>query len=230
MPSLFTATRFATGLGLAAAYFAEGGSVAAGVGLGEVGRRGAQSSSGYEILWASIVCAALLGVALLVFGHRSRATRAALARLPAQRRDIGSPLLTPGGSMRARAIIASCVPVVLVLAACGGDDDDGGAGGADVDPVVAGEPFPTDRCDANKAAGTITYLSGFDFAAAASIMEVMMAADRGYYDDLCLDVEAHAELLDHQLSRWSHRTRRSSRRPARSPSWRASRPPTTPSS
>jgi NitT/TauT family transport system permease protein len=66
LPSLFTAVRFATGLGLAAAYFSEGGSVAAGVGLGEVGRRGAQSSSGYEILWASIVCAALLGVALLV--------------------------------------------------------------------------------------------------------------------------------------------------------------------
>ena len=66
LPSLFTAVRFATGLGLAAAYFSEGGSVAAGVGLGEVGRRGAQSSSGYEILWASIVCAALLGVVLLV--------------------------------------------------------------------------------------------------------------------------------------------------------------------
>jgi NitT/TauT family transport system permease protein len=67
MPSLFTALRFATGLGLAAAYFSEGGSVAAGVGLGEVGRRGAQNSAGgYEILWASIVCAALLGVALLV--------------------------------------------------------------------------------------------------------------------------------------------------------------------
>ena len=66
LPSLFTAVRFATGLGLAAAYFSEGGSVAAGVGLGEVGRRGAQSSSGYEILWASIVCAALLGVALLL--------------------------------------------------------------------------------------------------------------------------------------------------------------------
>jgi NitT/TauT family transport system permease protein len=66
LPSLFTAVRFAAGLGLAAAYFSEGGSVAAGVGLGEVGRRGAQSSSGYEILWASIVSAALLGVALLV--------------------------------------------------------------------------------------------------------------------------------------------------------------------
>ena len=91
--------------------------------------------------------------------------------------------------MRARAIIATC-PVVLMLAACGGDDDDGGnAGGADVDPVVAGEAFPDDRCEANKAAGPITYLSGFDFAAAASIMEVMMAADRGYYADLCLDVK-----------------------------------------
>jgi NitT/TauT family transport system permease protein len=67
MPSVFTAVRFATGLGLAAAYFSEGGSVAAGVGLGEVGRRGTQNTAGgYEILWASIVCAALLGVALLV--------------------------------------------------------------------------------------------------------------------------------------------------------------------
>jgi NitT/TauT family transport system permease protein len=67
LPSLFTAVRFATGLGLAAAYFSEGGSVAADVGLGEVGRRGTQNTAGgYQILWASIVCAALLGVALLV--------------------------------------------------------------------------------------------------------------------------------------------------------------------
>ncbi|MET0460463.1 MAG: hypothetical protein ABW195_14525, partial [Ilumatobacteraceae bacterium] len=44
-----------------------------------------------------------------------------------------------------------------------------GASGSDVSPVVAGEPFPEDRCAANEAAGTITYLSGFDFAATASI-------------------------------------------------------------
>jgi NitT/TauT family transport system substrate-binding protein len=91
--------------------------------------------------------------------------------------------------MRARAIIASCVSVVLVLAACGGDDDDDASAPATgVDPVVAGEPLPADRCAANKAAGPISYLSGFDFAAAASIMEVVLAEDRGYYDDLCLDV------------------------------------------
>jgi NitT/TauT family transport system permease protein len=67
LPALFTAARFATGLGLAAAYFSEGGSVAAGVGLGEVGRRATQNTrGGYPILWASIACAALLGVLLLV--------------------------------------------------------------------------------------------------------------------------------------------------------------------
>ena len=67
LPALFTAARFATGLGLAAAYFSEGGSAAAGVGLGEVGRRATQSlTAGYDILWASIACAAVLGVLLLV--------------------------------------------------------------------------------------------------------------------------------------------------------------------
>lgn len=67
LPSLFTAARFATGLGLAAAYFAEGGSSSRAGGLGEVGKRiTLNSTGGYEILWGSIVCAALLGVLLLV--------------------------------------------------------------------------------------------------------------------------------------------------------------------
>jgi NitT/TauT family transport system substrate-binding protein len=94
--------------------------------------------------------------------------------------------------MRPRAAIASIVPLALVLAACGGGDDSNattGTGTSNVAPVVAGKPFPADRCAANKAAGTITYLSGFDFAAAASIMEVVLADNRGYYDQLCLDVK-----------------------------------------
>ncbi len=60
------------------------------------------------------------------------------------------------------------------------------SGGTD---VVAGEAFPADRCEANQAAGTITYLTGFDFAAAASIVDILVADDAGYYDALCLDVE-----------------------------------------
>ncbi|MGZ4793503.1 MAG: ABC transporter substrate-binding protein [Ilumatobacteraceae bacterium] len=55
--------------------------------------------------------------------------------------------------------------------------------------VAAGQPFPADRCKANKAAGTITYLSSYDFAATASIVEVLVAKQKGYFDDLCLDVK-----------------------------------------
>ena len=46
-----------------------------------------------------------------------------------------------------------------------------------------------ERCEANKAAGTITYLSGFDFSASASIVEVIVAEQKGYFDEMCLDVE-----------------------------------------
>lgn len=55
--------------------------------------------------------------------------------------------------------------------------------------VVDGEPFPDERCEANRAAGTITFLTGFDYAAAASIVEVITADHLGYYEELCLDVE-----------------------------------------
>lgn len=66
LPSLFTAARFSVGLGLAAAYFSEGGSSSSDGSLGDIGKRAAANSTGYEILWGSIVCAAVLGVALLV--------------------------------------------------------------------------------------------------------------------------------------------------------------------
>jgi ABC-type nitrate/sulfonate/bicarbonate transport system substrate-binding protein len=54
--------------------------------------------------------------------------------------------------------------------------------------VTAGQPFPADRCAANQAAGPITYLSSFDFTASASIVDVLVAQDRGYFEALCLDV------------------------------------------
>ena len=55
------------------------------------------------------------------------------------------------------------------------------------DPIAAG--MPADRCEANKKAGKITYLSGFDLAATASIVEVVVAKQKGYFDTMCLDVE-----------------------------------------
>jgi ABC-type nitrate/sulfonate/bicarbonate transport system substrate-binding protein len=62
-------------------------------------------------------------------------------------------------------------------------------GPTELSDVVAGAAFPDDRCAANQAAGKITYLTGFDFAATASIVDILVAQEKGYYDDMCLDVE-----------------------------------------
>lgn len=90
------------------------------------------------------------------------------------------------------------VSALALIASCSGDDTTIGSpqaspGGSTNDTVVAnvhaGEPFPEARCEANRDAGTITYLSGFDFTASASIIDVQVAEAMGYYDELCLDVE-----------------------------------------
>ncbi len=119
--------------------------------------------------------------------------------------------------LRQRALISTLIPLALIAVACGDDtDDEAGDTSAvettaadstsavettavetteptieasGVSAVKAGEPFPADRCEANKAAGTIKYNTGFDYAAAASILEVIVAESKGYYEDMCLTVE-----------------------------------------
>ena len=102
--------------------------------------------------------------------------------------------------MMRRPLLLAAV-LAIGLAACAGDDDDDTSptisspdvtepdDGDDALRVVAGEPFPAARCTANEAAGTIDYFTGFDYAATASILEVIVAEQAGYYDELCLDVE-----------------------------------------
>ena len=46
-----------------------------------------------------------------------------------------------------------------------------------------------ERCEANRAAGKMVFMTGFDFAAAAGIIENVVAEAEGYFDDMCLDVE-----------------------------------------
>ena len=113
--------------------------------------------------------------------------------------------------MRLRNAAALALTAALTVAACSSDDDSTGSvdttgstdevtatststtsTGADATTVVAGEAFPEDRCAANEAAGTITYLTGFDFAATASIVDILVADEKGYYDAMCLDVEVTA--------------------------------------
>ena len=93
--------------------------------------------------------------------------------------------------MRQHALVTLAAALVL-LAACGDDDDDAAASPTTVtvgSTVTAVRPSRSERCAANREAGTITYLSGFDFAATASIIDVVVADQAGYFDELCLDVE-----------------------------------------
>jgi NitT/TauT family transport system substrate-binding protein len=53
----------------------------------------------------------------------------------------------------------------------------------------AGSSISAARCAKNKAAGPITYLSGYQWQASASILEYAAAKKLGYFDALCLDVK-----------------------------------------
>ena len=113
--------------------------------------------------------------------------------------------------MNLKRIAAITVALSVIAVSCGSDSNDTPAATdgttvattqtdsttadsttADSNTVTADAPFPAARCEANKAAGKITYLSSFDFSASASIVDVIVAKDRGYFDALCLDVELKA--------------------------------------
>ena len=113
--------------------------------------------------------------------------------------------------MNLKRIAAITVALSVVAVSCGSDSNDTPAATdgttvattqtdsstvdtaqTDATAVTADAPFPAARCEANKAAGKITYLSSFDFAAAASIVDVIVAKDKGYFDAMCLDVELKA--------------------------------------
>jgi putative hydroxymethylpyrimidine transport system substrate-binding protein len=82
-------------------------------------------------------------------------------------------------STRAALAAGAAVALVAALSACSGSPAGGGA-----DAAVSSE-----RCEQNRAAGTITFLTGYYYQASASILETVAAKELGYFDALCLDVE-----------------------------------------
>jgi NitT/TauT family transport system substrate-binding protein len=95
---------------------------------------------------------------------------------------------------------AAAVALALALAACGSDAKTVATTAAPATTAAASTTAAADsgvtaagisdaRCAANKAAGKITYLSSFDFAASASIIDVVVAKEKGYFSKLCLDVD-----------------------------------------
>ena len=60
------------------------------------------------------------------------------------------------------------------------------------EPEPAPEPEPdaaAARCQANRDAGKMTFVTGFDFAAAAGIIDAIVADAQGYFEELCIDFE-----------------------------------------
>ncbi|MDR3475988.1 MAG: ABC transporter substrate-binding protein [Devosia sp.] len=68
-------------------------------------------------------------------------------------------------------------------------------------PATAAEApaISPDRCAANKAAGPITFLTSFAYAASAGILDVLAAKKLGYFDALCLDVTIQPGSTNTQL-------------------------------
>ena len=114
---------------------------------------------------------------------------------------------------RPRALLVVVLVLALVAAACGDDED---AAPAAPEPVAEPEPAPdpepeapepapeapetepvaepapdaaAERCQANRDAGKMTFVTGFDFAASAGIIDAIVADAQGYFDELCIDFE-----------------------------------------
>ncbi len=78
--------------------------------------------------------------------------------------------------MSALPALSALLVLSLLAAACSGDGGDG-------------EDAVAERCQANRDAGTVTFVTGFDFAASAGIIEAIVADAQGYFEELCIDFE-----------------------------------------
>ena len=83
--------------------------------------------------------------------------------------------------------VATAATALAALTACSSPEADASAGGSSTGSAISAE-----RCTQNEAAGTVTYLTGYQYQASASILEIIAADELGYFDDLCLDVEIQA--------------------------------------
>ncbi|GHH74835.1 ABC transporter substrate-binding protein [Promicromonospora soli] len=79
-------------------------------------------------------------------------------------------------------VVGAAATALVALAGCATGDDTAAASDA-------GSAISAERCAENEAAGTITFLTGYQYQASASILEIVAADELGYFDALCLDVE-----------------------------------------
>ncbi|WP_432545975.1 ABC transporter substrate-binding protein [Kineococcus sp. SYSU DK004] len=100
------------------------------------------------------------------------------------------PTPRPAPARRRGAALAGALSAALLLAACGGGGGGEGDGGAPpAERAEQGSAVGEERCAANREAGTVTYVTGYQFQASASILDPVAAEALGYFDAVCLDVQ-----------------------------------------
>lgn len=93
--------------------------------------------------------------------------------------------------IQAAAIVATALLLLVgLLAGCGSGKS---STATDiVGSVTSANGISRDRCEANRKAGEITYLTGFDFAASAGIIDAVVADQMGYFTKMCLNVKVQS--------------------------------------
>jgi len=86
---------------------------------------------------------------------------------------------------RRLALAIAAGAAALTLTACSTTPSGGGE-------VPEGAIVDAATCERNQAAGTINYISGYGYSASAGQLDVFLAQELGYFDELCLDVEINA--------------------------------------
>ncbi len=89
--------------------------------------------------------------------------------------------------LRRRAPLAALAAAVLLLAACSSSTAPAG-GGTSASASGTGV-VDAARCQENRDAGTVVYLTGYQYQASTTILEAVAAAKMGFFDDVCLDVQ-----------------------------------------
>lgn len=90
--------------------------------------------------------------------------------------------------MQHRLIGTTLAGIAAVALVAGTSGCGSGASGTPAPGGPKGSAISAGRCAENKAAGRITYLSGYQYQSSVSILEYVAAAKLGYFKDLCLDV------------------------------------------
>ncbi|TNM68474.1 ABC transporter substrate-binding protein [Streptomyces sp. NP160] len=84
------------------------------------------------------------------------------------------------------AALAAACTAVLLLSACSGSSDAPAAPGGS---ASGSGVIDADRCAQNRDAGTVTYLTGYQYQASTTILEAVAAESMGFFEDVCLDVQ-----------------------------------------